>query len=123
MESSAILSAVANTFSKSGVENLASDATLGEKFMYGLKYTAIGLVTVFLVLILLMAVMYVLRLIFARDSFKSKAKQQVSPISAPTNVVNETKAVANENDEETLVAVATAAIAASRGSSDCAFKV
>ena len=51
---STTVSAVADVFPKSGIENLAADASFGEKLAYALKYAAIGLMTVFMVLIIIM---------------------------------------------------------------------
>ena len=96
---STTVSAVADVFPKSGIENLAADASFGEKLAYSLKYAAIGLMTVFSV-------------------FGSKKKATATTAPAPKAA----EAPAGDSEEE-LVAVATAAIAAYRGESDCAFKV
>ena len=66
------------------------------------------------VLIILMAVLYVFKL------FSSKKSKQA--VQAPENKTALPSAGA-QDDEETIVAVATAAIAASRGESECAFRV
>ncbi|MDL2287712.1 OadG family protein, partial [Eubacteriales bacterium OttesenSCG-928-G02] len=82
-----------------------------------LKVTVIGLAVVFLVLILLWIILAVFQLIFKNIANK---KQQEAKITTP--VV--TSAAPNaDNSEEELVAIATAAIAAARGESDCAFSV
>ena len=93
---STTVSAVADVFPKSGIENLAADASFGEKLAYALKYAAIGLFSV----------------------FGSKKKATATTAPAPKAA----EAPAGDSEEE-LVAVATAAIAAYRGESDCAFKV
>ena len=110
---STTVSAVADVFPKSGIENLAADASFGEKLAYALKYAAIGLMTVFMVLIIIMAVLYLFKL-FSVFGSKKKATATPAPKAA--------EAPAGDSEEE-LVAVATAAIAAYRGESDCAFKV
>ena len=109
------VSAVADVFPKSGIENLAADASFGEKLAYALKYAAIGLMTVFMVLIIIMAVLYLFKLF---SVFGSKKKATATTAPAPKAA----EAPAGDSEEE-LVAVATAAIAAYRGESDCAFKV
>ena len=113
---STTVSAAADVFPKSGVANLAADASFGEKLAYALKYAAIGMITVFLVLIIIMAVLYLFRLFSTGDSKKTAA-------AAPAPAPEAAKAPVGGDSEEELVAVATAAIAAYRGESDCAFKV
>lgn len=110
------LSTAANTFPISGFENLSKDASFVERLLYGLKFAAIGILTVFLILTLLMAVLYVFKLVFYR---KPKAGTKAAPVNSPSAQ----PAPSAANDEATLVAIATAAIAASRSESDCAFKV
>lgn len=105
----------ADTF-KSGYPKLSEDADLGERFMYGLQVAGIGMVVVFLVLILIMAILYVFKLV-ATSGAKKPAAAPAAP-SAPAPA-----AAPASDDEATVVAVATAAIAASRGASNCAFKV
>ncbi len=105
-------------FAKSNYPKLPENATFGERVVYGLKVVGIGMGIVFLVLIILMAVLYVFKLVAA-----SKAKKAANPaIKAPENP--QPAAIGTgENEEETIVAIATAAIAACRGESDCAFRV
>ncbi len=101
---------------KSGYSNLDPDAPLGEKFMYGLQVAGIGMAVVFMVLIIIMAILYVFKL-FATAGSKKPAQ---APKAAPAAPV---APVASTEDEQTIVAVATAAIAAERGESACAFNV
>lgn len=96
--------------------NLDPNASLGEKFMYGLQVAGIGMAVVFLVLIVLMLILYVFKL-FATAGAKKPAE---APKAAPAAAAAPAPAA---DDEQTIVAVATAAIAAERGESQCAFKV
>ena len=98
-------------------ETLPEDATIGERFVYGLKVAGIGMSVVFLVLIILMAVLYIFKAVALAKQTKAVAAAAPAPASsAPA-------AKQGSADEETVVAVATAAIAAARGQSECAFKV
>ena len=107
----------AETF-KSGYPKLPADADLGTRLMYGVQVACIGMVVVFLVLILIMAILYVFKLVATSGAKKSGKKDVAAPVaSAPAAPAQ------GASDEATIVAVATAAIAASRGSSNCAFKV
>lgn len=105
----------ANTFD-SGYPMLPENATLSECFMYGLQVAGIGMAVVFLVLILLMAILYIFKLVATSVAKKPTEAPATAPVvSAPV--------ASSSEDESTVVAVATAAIAASRGASACAFKV
>ncbi len=103
-------------FSKSGFENIPENAGLGERFIYGLKICAIGMLIVFAVLAVLCLILYLFKVYYNVSTKKAAAKKTAAPVSAPA-------VSSSETDEETLVAVATAAIAASRNDSDAAFKV
>ena len=96
--------------------NLDPNASLGDKFMYGLQVAGIGMAVVFLVLIVLMLILYVFKL-FATAGAKKPAE---APKAAPAATAAPAPAA---DDEQTIVAIATAAIAAERGESQCAFKV
>ena len=87
--------------------------SLGEKLWFGLQVAAIGMLMVFAVLILLWAIIALMAKIFGSVSKKEEPKTVSAPVVAS----------ASEADESEIVAVATAAIAASRGESNCAFKV
>lgn len=99
--------------------NLDPDAPLGEKFMYGLQVAGIGMTVVFLVLIVLMLILYVFKLFATAGSKKPEAAPKAAPAAPAAPVAPAPVA----DDEQTIVAVATAAIAAERGESNCAFKV
>ena len=103
------------TFS-SGMENLNPNAPFSEKLLYGLKIALIGIVVVFLILAIIWAVLFVFNLIFKNKSAAKRAERETAP--APVQ-----KPVSGALDEETVVAVATAAIAAARGEEKCAFNV
>lgn len=103
------------TFS-SGMENLNPNAPFSEKLLYGLKIALIGIVVVFLILAIIWAVLFVFNLIFKNKSAAKPAERETAP--APVQ-----KPVLGALDEETVVAVATAAIAAARGEEKCAFNV
>ena len=103
------------TFS-SGMENLNPNAPFSEKLLYGLKIALIGIVVVFLILAIIWAVLFVFNLIIKNKSAAKPAERETAP--APVQ-----KPVSGALDEETVVAVATAAIAAARGEEKCAFNV
>ena len=103
------------TFS-SGMENLNPNAPFSEKLLYGLKIALIGIVVVFLILAIIWAVLFVFNLIFKNKSAAKPAERETAP--APVQ-----KPVSGALDEDTVVAVATAAIAAARGEEKCAFNV
>ena len=103
------------TFS-SGMENLNPNAPFSEKLLYGLKIALIGIVVVFLILAIIWAVLFVFNLILKNKSAAKPAERETAP--APVQ-----KPVSGALDEETVVAVATAAIAAARGEEKCAFNV
>ena len=109
-ESEAVAEADSGRYAKSNYPKLDANAGFGDRLIYGLKVAGIGMGIVFLVLILLMAILYVFRLFS-----KPKKQPEKAPVAAPeTN---------SPDEEELIVAIATSAIAASRGESECAFKV
>ncbi len=89
--------------------------TMGEKLVYGLTTAGVGMAMVFLVLIILWGII----------SFIPKLLPEVkaSPSAVSAKAAAAPASPAASSDEEELVAVCTAAIAAARGASDCAFKV
>jgi hypothetical protein len=120
-EVSSVVSSVAgqpDVFEKSGLANLAQDASFGERLSYALKYAAVGMATVFMVLAIIMAVLYIFKLVSVIASKKKKTAASVT-----TNAVDTQASASADDSEEAVVAVATAAIAAARGESDCAFNV
>ena len=105
-------------FAKSNYPKLPENASFGERVSYGLKVVGIGMGIVFLVLIILMAVLYVFKLVATSKTKKEKQDAVKAPEDPGQAAIG-----TGENEEETIVAIATAAIAASRGESDCAFRV
>ena len=84
---------------------------LGEAMSQGLQVTGLGLLIVFSVLVILMIVLYLFKVIFYRDPAKTAKKapvQEVAPVA---------EAVKDDVDEEELIAVLTAAVAASLNTS------
>lgn len=110
----------------SGYPNVPQDATYGELLSYGLQVAGIGLLVVFLVLIIIMAILYIFKLV-ALSKTKAAPKEALAvPKAAPASKAapeSPKAGMTSGSEEETIVAIATAAIAASRGASDCAFKV
>lgn len=95
--------------------------SLGEALSMGGKVTALGLTIVFSVLIILMIILFLFKVIFYKDPSKKKA-----PKAAET-AVESVKAMPKEEakavDEEELIAVLTAAVAASLNTSTYNLKI
>lgn len=83
--------------------------TLGQAFSMGGETVVIGLGIVFGVLIILMCVLYIFGLIFNK---KPKAAPAPAPVAEPA-----AEEAAEEEDEEELIAILTAAVAASLNTS------
>lgn len=99
-------------------ENITSESPIGERVTTGLEVMLIGMSVVFGVLVLLMAILYIFK------AFALKNSKTEEPVKVPeTAQANANTASAAGSDEDTLVAAVTAAIAAARGESDCAFNV
>ena len=100
-------------------ENLTDKSTFGERTVVGLQVVAIGMGVVFGVLILLIGILQLFKLFALKGTKKAEpAKTEVNaPAAAPAT------SSAPASDEETVVAIATAAIAASRGQSNVDFKI
>ena len=110
----------------SGYPNVPQDATYGELLMYGLQVAGIGLLVVFLVLVIIMAILYIFKLVALSGTKTAPKAAPEAPkaVSTAAPAPKTTPAAATSgSEEETIVAIATAAIAASRGASECAFKV
>ncbi len=95
-----------------------SHSSILERLTHGGKVTLVGMLVVFAVLIVLMIILYIFSAVFG----KKKDVKSDAPAVQAAPAVSAAPAVA-ANGEEAIVAVATAAIAAARGESDCAFKV
>lgn len=94
-------------------------ASLGDKLIFGLQTAGIGMAIVFAVLIILWGAIALVSKIVGGESAPKAAPAKQTPVSAAPAQAQ----TADTTDESELVAVCTAAIAASRGESDCAFNV
>lgn len=100
------------------------EGTTLERLAHGGKVTLVGMIVVFSVLIILMAVLYVFQ--WVQKMFKSKPEQKSKPVASTATPASAPSVNAPANavaNEEEIVAVATVAIAAARGENDCAFNV
>lgn len=101
-------------------ENLTENSTFGERMSVGLQVVAIGMGVVFGVLILLIGILQIFKL-FSGDNKQVKPKAEApaqTSTAAPSSTVS-----ATANEEEKIVAIASAAIAAYRGKSEVDFTV
>ena len=88
--------------------------TFGEAISEGLKVTGVGLLIVFGVLVILMCVLCLFKVIFYKDpAKKAPAAAAPAPAAAPTPAVK----AEDDMDEDELIAVLTAAVAASLNTS------
>ena len=115
-----------NTLMKIG-GNITKGSGYGDRAMVGLQVVAIGIGVVFAVLILLIGILQLFKLFAVKQTDESaKSESVVAPVSAPA-VAPIAPAVSSSaqptSEEELVVAIATAAIAAARGESECAFNV
>ena len=90
-----------------------NNLSIGEALKMGGETTVIGLTIVFSVLIILMIVLMLFKVIFYRDP----AKQAKKAIDTPTEEQSVVSDSADDMDESELIAVLTAAIAASLNTS------
>lgn len=96
------------------MENLQVNS-LGEALGIGGAVALQGMSTVFGVLVLLMIILVLMKVIFYKDPSKQKAVQtEVKAETAPVAAVEEKK---DDMDDEELIAVLTAAVAASLNTS------
>lgn len=92
---------------------------LSDAFGEGLMVTALGLTIVFSVLIILMIVLYLFKLIFYKAPTKAAAVE-AAPTASAAPVAEPVK---DDMDEEELIAVLTAAVAASLNTSTYNLKI
>lgn len=105
-------------------ENITSETAMGEKAVFGLQVVGIGMGVVFGVLLLLMAILQLFKIFAIKKTVDEiKAEPASTTPVAPASAHAVTVASAPASDEEKIVAIATAAIAAARGESECAFNV
>lgn len=88
---------------------------LGEALAAGGMVTGLGLTIVFSVLIILMIVLYLFKLIFYKGN--KTEKPAAAPNAAPVEKEEAINAVKEDMDEEELIAILTAAVAASLNTS------
>ena len=90
--------------------------TLAEALSEGARVTVLGLSIVFSVLIILMIVLMLFRVIFYKDPAK-QAKQAAPAVQAAPAEAVKAEPAKDDMDEEELVAILTAAVAASLNTS------
>ena len=98
---------------------MAEKMSLSEALSVGAQTTVIGLLIVFSVLIILMLVLYAMKYIFASKIKQAETVQKAEPqnVQAPAAVVSD------DADDEELIAVLTAAVAASLNTSTYNLKI
>ena len=107
-----------NTLMKIG-EDISEGSSLAERASVGIQVVAIGMGVVFGVLILLIGILQLFKMFANKKPAQPEVKAPaVAPAPAPAAPV-----AAPASEEEAVVAIATSAIAAYRGESECAFKV
>ncbi len=95
-----------------------------ENVTQGAVVAIIGICTVFTVLAILWGVLELMRIVFYPRSKKAKpAAQAPAPAPAPVQAQAQTQAPAAAEDDGELIAVLTAAIAASLNQSTCNLKI
>ena len=88
--------------------------TISEALATGLQTTVLGMLTVFAVLVIIMSVLYVFAAVFGKKNSDAETKETVSkPVEVKTTEIVENNVV----NEEELIAVLTAAVAASLNTS------
>ena len=95
--------------------------SLGDKLKYGLEIALIGIGIVFLILVILMAVLYIFKLVFARSKQPAEAGAVLAQQAAPA--VSADVGLSEKIPEKKLIAIITSAIAASRGVKEADFDV
>ena len=102
-------------------DEVKNAAPFSERVMMGLETALLGMGVIFSVLIILWAVLSVFKLIFYRPA-KTEKKAEAQPVTAEAAQVQAADSATEINDEE-LVAVITAAIAAMTDKPATSFKV
>ncbi len=91
--------------------------TVTESLLEGLKVTAVGLAIVFSVLIILMFVLTLMKYVFAREPKSKQPAQTADTHSDNTPAPSAATAETDDVNEDELIAVLTAAVAASLNTS------
>lgn len=113
---------------RSGFEDIAKDASFGERAAYGFKVMIIGMLIVFLVLLLLWGICALLGVTVGRIGQKKDEKEnagKTAPLKTE-NVVSgnvQAKNAVPAADYSVVAAVASAAIAAYRGEDNVGFEI
>lgn len=94
---------------------LAQNSTAMEKLIYGLKVTVLGMGTVFAVLLILWLVLMLMQLFFKNKNNSDSAEQEKKPSPAVATPVSVQPIIANDEDDNELVAVIMAAVYAASG--------
>lgn len=102
-------------------EDITADTPIGERAIFGLQVVGIGMGVVFGVLLLLIGILQLFKLFAIKKTVEEiKANDAApAPVVAPSAAVT----IAPASEEEAIVAVASAAIAAYRGESETAFDI
>jgi len=100
---------------------MANTMTLSEAVSQGLQTTVLGMLIIFAALIILMLAINIMKAIFYKDPKKSAAKKTTEVQQTPTAA--QTPAAVEAQDDEELIAVLTAAIAASLNTSTYNLKI
>ncbi len=100
--------------------HINADSTFAERALFGGEVMLIGMAVVFGVLLLLIGILQLFKLFGNKDA---NAKKEVAqPVASVAPVATAVPATGG-NEEDSVVAIASAAIAAYRGESDCAFNI
>ena len=104
---------------------ITPDSSVSERAAYGLEVVAVGMGVVFGVLLLLIGILQLFKLFVVKKPVEIKdTTTDSSSVSTPSVVSAPVSAPSvPASEEEQLVAIATAAIAAYRGESECSFNV
>ena len=95
-------------------QNAQVPENLGERLIYGLQVSLIGIGMVFLVLMILMAVIYIFRLVFYTIPNR---KKQTAAVVQPEVPATPEPVVAEAEDGDEIAAVISAVLAAYAGQS------
>lgn len=116
-----MLTQYASTFPISGYENLPDDAGLLQRLIYGLKLCGIGMGVVFLILASLWLIIYCSKFLNRnRRKTENAPAEKTAPPAAPAK---NGAALPPEDDEQTVAAIASAAISAYENRGDASYKI
>jgi len=103
------------------IPQMTSDVDMGTKIAFGLEKVAIGMGVVFGVLLILIGILQLFKLFAVKKPAEQTKEKPASVATAPAAPAPSANVPSSE--EETIVAVASAAIAATRGESESAFNI